>query len=93
MYLLEAEVYFLEVEKSRTFKVYAHTLEGVKTMKISELVLKAGSELGIKKSDAVVFCSYTLNGEYVDSDEYFVEYTEENTIWEGNAYGRSNVAV
>ena len=93
MYLLEAEVYFFDAEKSRTFKVYAHTLEDVKTMKISELVLKAGAELGIKKSDVVVFCSYSLNGEYVDREEYFVEYADEKTIWEGNAYGRSNVAV
>ncbi|MBO5373745.1 MAG: hypothetical protein J6A75_13650 [Lachnospiraceae bacterium] len=74
MYLLEAEVYFLEVEKSRTFKVYAHTLDEAKSMNISELVKKAGSELNTGSSDAVVFCVVTLNGEYVDSDEYFVDY-------------------
>lgn len=93
MYLLEVEVYFFDVEKSKTFKVYAHTLEDVKAMKVSELVKKAGIELGIKKSDVVVFCSYTCNGEYIDSDEYYVEYADEITKWEGNAYGRSNVAV
>lgn len=93
MYLLEVEVYFFDTEKSRTFKVYTRTLEEAKEMKILELVLKVGSELGITKSDVVVFCSYTNNGEYVDNDEYFVEYTEGKIIWESNAYGRSVIAI
>lgn len=74
MYLLEAEVYFVDEGQTKTYKVYAHTLDEAKSMNISELVKKTGSELNTGSSDAVVFCVVTLNGEYIDSDEYFVAY-------------------